>query len=95
MATVTTGTHTTKEVRNPTCYEFAVCDYAMHELLLHRKKYINGYDTGKFELIYCDFEHVKIMKYIQIVNEFMKKYPKNLSLKCIHFIQDINGLLHS
>ena len=42
MATVTTGTQTmavttrtqtTKEVRNPTRYEFAVYDYAMHELL--------------------------------------------------------------
>ena len=76
MATVITGTQTTKEVRNPTCYEFAVYDYAMHELLLHRVQYIKGYDTGKFELMYWDFEHAKIMRCMQITNEFKKKYLK-------------------
>ena len=76
MATVTTGIQTTKEVRNPTRYEFAVYDYAMHELYSHRTKYIKGYDKGKFELIYWDFKHAKIMRCIQIASEFKKKYPK-------------------
>ena len=76
MATVTTGTQTTKEVRNPTCYEIADYMLAVHELYSHRVKYIKVYDTGKFELMYWDFEHAKIMRCVQIASEFMKMYPK-------------------
>ena len=76
MATVTTGTQTTNEVRNPTCYEIFDYMLAVDELYSHRAMYIKGYDTGKFELMYWDFEDAKIMRCVQIASEFKKKYLK-------------------
>ena len=73
---VTTGTQTTNKVKNPTKNELNDYKYALHELISHSVMYIKGYETNRFELMYIDYQHEKIMRCAKIAYNFMKKYPK-------------------
>ena len=64
------------DIMKPTWKELTDYLLAVHELISHQVLYIKGYKVKKFELMYCDFEHAKIMRCIQIAYEFKTKYPK-------------------
>ena len=76
MAAISSYTPIAIDVMKPTWKEINDYLLAVYELISHQVIYIEGYKVNKFELMYCDYEHAKIMRCIQIASEFKKKYPK-------------------
>ena len=67
MATITNVTPIANEVMKPTPWEIDNVLNAMDKLYSHQVQYIKGYDTGKFELMYWDFERGHIIECAKIV----------------------------
>ena len=64
------------DVMKPSWKEVTEYLWALNKLISHQVICIKGYKISKFELMYLDRDHEKIMRCMQIASKFKKKYPK-------------------
>ena len=66
MTTIASSALIAIAVMKPTWKEVTEYLWAVHKLILHQVICIKGYKITKFELMYLDRDHAKIMRCMQI-----------------------------
>ena len=76
MAMIASSAPIAIDVMKPSWKEVTEYLWAVIKFISHQVICIKGYKITKFEIMYLDRDHAKIMKCMQIASEFKMKYLK-------------------